>query len=56
MCRRLKLSELTRSDSNAWTEVDAEASLARFPMFPAAACGDSTSTRHTRVRSFLSDA
>src|SRR5438132_10636767 len=48
MCRRLKLSELTRSDSNAWTEVDAEASLARFRMFPAAACGDSTYPTYPR--------
>jgi hypothetical protein len=50
MCRRLKTSELIRSNSNAWTEVDAEASLARFPIVTAAACSDSASTRHARVR------
>jgi hypothetical protein len=49
MCRRLKTSELIRGNSNAWTEVDAEPSLARFPIFAAAACSDSVSTRHTRV-------
>ena len=50
MCRRLKTSELIRSNSNAWTEVDAEASLARFPIFAAAACSDSASTRRARIR------
>jgi hypothetical protein len=50
MCRRLKTSELIRGNSNAWTEVDAEVSLAQFPIFMAAACFDSTSTRHARVR------
>jgi hypothetical protein len=49
MCRRLKTSELTRGNSNAGTEVDAESSLARFPIFAAAACSDSASTRYTRV-------
>jgi hypothetical protein len=50
MCRRLKTFELTRGNSDAWREVDAEASLKRFPVFVVAACSDSASTRHGRVR------
>jgi hypothetical protein len=41
MCRRLKTSELIRGKPNARTGVGAEASLAQFPIFTAAACSDS---------------
>jgi hypothetical protein len=50
MRRRLKASELTRRNSNAWTEVDAESSLARFPNFAAATCCDAPVDRYARIR------
>ena len=46
MCRRLKATEVTRDNSNACSEDDAETSLAHFPIFVVAACSDSASTRH----------
>ena len=46
MCRRLEATELTRDNSNACSEDDAETSLAHFPIFVVAACSDSASTRH----------
>ena len=56
MCRRLKATELTRDNSNACSEDDAETSLARFPIFVVAACSDSASTRHARSPLITADA
>jgi hypothetical protein len=46
---RLKTSELTRRNSNALKEVDAEDSLARFPIRRRGVCASAVG-RHARIR------